>query len=177
MFMKRFLAVLLGLILVFSAATAEVDLASMSNEELLSLMSEAKNELISRNATEASKVFIVDQDNVKIYLTGNNYVKSGELRIEVVFINNTDKSLSVLSNGFVVNGWEISYPGIISETSPGAKNKDTFEVKMEDAEMSDITELESIQFSLRTFESSSKKSVDLETATVLFSEDGMTLVK
>jgi len=166
--MKRFICLLVSLLLLCPVAlAADPDFASMTDDELLSMINGARNELFSRKMESSGKVMLIDREDMQIYLTGKTDTSGRYLDIEVVFVNNTDEKLSVHNHSCIVNGWEV-YCDIIGETSAGSKKKDTFQIKMDDADISSLSEMEDMVISLYTYNSTTNKQEELGTVKILY---------
>ena len=151
--MKKLVSVVLSLLLVFSFASAEVDLSSMSyaalsNEDLHAVINAARNELLKRELVSGEKTIIFDQDGVQVYLTGKN--KAGKyLKLGAVLINNSDVtvSLDAVNNHASMNGWEVYCSADdLAKTGPGKKQKGDITLNAEDAEVVSLEDIEEIEF-------------------------------
>jgi len=162
--MKKILALMMVLVCVFcwSFACAEgLDFASMSDEQLQAIIDGAKAELSSRNSSGGEKVVLIDQDSVKVYLTGKHEVwgyESYYLDLEVVVENNSDKTISIIVDTASVNGWNV-YGSGISDTGAGKKQKGMMEVCLTDAEISTYEEVEEIEFNLMIYDSDNWETI------------------
>ncbi len=112
----------------------------------------ARNELTSRKAVEDGNTFLVDKDDVQVYLTGKHTIESYEsgnsyLYLEAVVINNTDKNIGIGSDTASVNGWNVDFLGT-TDVSFGKKKKDNFELRISDADISSYEEVEELEISL-----------------------------
>lgn len=153
---KRILAALLATLLLLSlCAFAEgMDFASMTDEELHALVDGARNELANRELAATADTVLIDQDDVKVYLTGEHKVSSNGsyLYMEAVVVNDSDKQISILIDSSSINGWDVFSTGI-SETNPGKKQKGEFDFSLEDAGISSYEEIEEIEMELYLFDS------------------------
>lgn len=171
--MKKLFCILFASLMILSAASAEMDLKSMTNEELLAILSAVQNELYERNHTNDSKLVLFDQDGMQVYLTGITQ-EYGYLKFEAVFINDTDRTLSIHNKSCTLNGWDV-YCGIIGSTSAHSKKKDTFSINMEDADITKIADFQTITWDFYAFDSDQFESIEIGKVTLSF--DGKTLVK
>lgn len=175
--MKKLLALVLAVLVLIPSAWAEVDLSSLdystfseaSDEDLQRILDLARNELFLRRENAHNEYqYLVDMDDVKIYLTGEYSVYSGRLFLEYVFINDTDFTVSIYTDDCYVNGWK-AYSGLISETQPHKKSKGKLDVKISDADIYDYSALEEIEwhFHARAKEKYSAK-IELDPVTIYF---------
>ena len=172
--MKKILALVMVLVCVFcwSFACAEgLDFASMSDEQLQAIIDGAKAELSSRNGGVAADGVLIDQDGVKVYLTGKHEVwgyDSYYLDLEVVVENNSGKTVSILVDTASVNGWNV-YGSGISDTGAGKKQKGSLEVCLTDAEISTYEEVEEIEFNFTIYDSDAWETIsNVDTVTLTF---------
>lgn len=153
--MKRMIAALLATLLLLTVcAFAEgTDFASMTDEELHALVDGARNELANRELSATADTVLVDQDGVKVYLTGENRVSSSGtyLYLEAVVVNDSDKKVSVGVDTSSINGWDV-YGGGIGETNSGKKQKGEFSFSLEDADISSYEELEDLEMELYLYD-------------------------
>ena len=91
-----------------------------------------------------------------MYLTGNHevwgYEDSWYLDLEVVVENNSDVTVSILTDGSSINGWNVASFGI-TDTQSGKKQKGSIELYLTDAEISTFEEVEEIEFHLLIYNS------------------------
>ena len=151
--MKKLFVIMLAVLLLFSAACAE-DFSGMTDEELYNYINLARTELLSRKAKTDEKVYVVNDDNIEIYLTGKKKMDYDGFKLEIVFINKTDKDLGAHFTHTVVNGWETSSSTFINLIGAGKKIKDEIEINLEDADLSDYKEIEDMEFEIRIYDSS-----------------------
>lgn len=156
--MKRFISVLLvALLLICAVATAEApDYASMTDEELNTILEAVQVELDSRASADAETggmvpaegtivadegAVLIDQDGVQLTLTGDNAVHGVGLWMGAIVTNNSDVDVSVIIDNASINGWEVS--GLATfNTSSGNKQKDNIVFELND---SGVTSLEDIE--------------------------------
>ncbi len=171
--MKRFLSVLLLLIVVFSTCHAEgLDYSSLSTEELHQIINSARNELTVRELNAAENTVLLDQNDVKVYLTGKYEIWGDKaddymyLDLEVVVVNDSDYLLSVIVDSACVNGWEV-YTSGISDTSPGKKQRGSLEFKISDGEAYTYEEVEEIEMNILLYDSEEWETIaELDTITL-----------
>ena len=169
--MKRFTAVLFAaLFLVMNVAFAEgLDFASMSDEELHSIIGGARNELAKRELVAGENTVLFEENGVSVYLTGEHDVYGDDtlyLELGAVVVNDTEYSIGVDLESVSINGW-IVYGGGVSETEPGKRQEGTLDIDLSDAEISSYEEIEDIEFEFYVY--------DEETYDTLFSVDPVTV--
>lgn len=171
--MKKLIALILSLLLIGSLALAEADFTAMTDDELHALVDGARNELTRRELVTSDKTVLFDQDGISCYLTGNYEIQEwGEgnhvMKLEGVVINNSDVMVTVGIEGCYVNGWEV-YGGIIQKTDAGKKQRDTFEIRLYDADIHSYEEIEDIEFTFKVYKSDDyAKIFQLDPITVHF---------
>lgn len=175
--MKKILVLLLAVLLAFCAvATAETDYSSMTDDELHTMIDAARNELVRRELTASADTMLFDHDGIQCYLTGNYEIKEwGEgkhvMLLETVVVNNTDVMMDVRIDGCYVNGWEV-YGGIIQKTDAGKKQRDTFEIRLYDADIHSYEEIQDIDFTFKVTKSDDYSMIfQLDPITVHFNAE------
>jgi hypothetical protein len=175
--MKKVIAVLFAAVMLFSAACADsVDVASMSSEDLIALVNAAKNELVSRKAEEDGKIFLVDKDDVQVYWTGRLKQNENKIALEVIFINNTNEELSIFTNYCILNGWQID-TGFIDSTVPGAKRKCEFTLQISDSDVSDMSQVETLELDFYSYVSDTFERHELGKTSLVFSDGKVSKVE
>ena len=158
--MKRIIASIMILCLVFSVAYAEQDLSAMSEKELYDLLNSVRNELATKTAHIEENQFIIDSDNIQIYCTGNAHMNySNDFCIEVVFVNNTDKELGISIDHITINGWEVNSYVVFTPIKAGRKAKEEIELKYQDANLSSYKQIEDIALSISTYDANTYESL------------------
>lgn len=161
--MKK-LALILAIVIlvVFASAFAEgMDFASMSDEQLQMIIDGAQTELANRKGDSVNDGILIDQDGVKVYLTGNHEIWGNEslyLDLEVVVENNSDKTISILIDSMSVNGWNV-YGFGVSDTQPGKKQKGNLEFCLSEAGISTYEEVEEIEFIFTIYDSENWETI------------------
>lgn len=154
---KKVLAMAAALALLCTPCLADgLDYASMSDEELHAVVDGARNELASRELTMAGDTVLLDQDGVKVYLTGEKSISPfGSytfLRLETIVVNDSDVNASVSIESASVNGWEISGTGI-TKTSAGKKQKGDLSFDIAPSGAQSLEEIEDLEITLRLSDS------------------------
>ena len=158
----RRLALLLIFVLSFTtvfACAEEYNFAEMDDAQLYEILEGVQAELAKRKpqaSEDEENPVLIDQDGVYMYLTGNHevwgYEDSWYLDLEVVVENNSDVTVSILTDGSSINGWNVASFGI-TDTQSGKKQKGTIELYLTDAEISTFEEVEEIEFHLLIYNS------------------------
>ena len=125
---RRILGVLLAIILLYSAASAEgLNFSSLTPTELQEFINTARNELLRRSAINDGKLFLVDEtDGVQIYLTGRGEMNwRNEYELEIVVINNSSTAVTISFDEIIVNGSETETALVsVRDIGAGKKKKD-----------------------------------------------------
>lgn len=151
--MKKMIVLLVSILLVVATGVScaeGIDYAVMSDEDLHAVVNSARNELTRRELIAAEKLVLLDRDGVQAYLTGEYRIYGSDeifMEIEAVVINDSEASVSLMSDGCCINGWDVWCMGI-GDTTAGKKKKGNITVKLTDAEISTYEEIEEIEFSL-----------------------------
>lgn len=160
--MKRLFTLTLTLalaLLLCSCALAEgLDFASMTDEELQTVIDTARNELTNRQLIYAENTVLIDQDGIKLYLSGKNDFRlreeSAYLELGTVLVNDSDKNVSILVDDLYVNGWRISALGG-GHADAGKKDKSTLDMNLFEAEITAFEDIEEMEFTFRVYDSDS----------------------
>lgn len=154
--MKKLIAAFISMMLLFSAASAEYMVESMTDDQIYSAINILRNELLVRFQSNAGKVFIVDDDLVSIYFTGkwtedegyHGKVKEKYFAPEIVLVNKTEKTVNLIFDRFAVNGWEMSYASPIIDIGAGNKKKGNVQIFFTDVDIEKHVEIEDFNISL-----------------------------
>lgn len=148
--MKRFFAFLVSMIFVFSVAFADFDISEMSDEELYSLINNARLELIRRN--NKNQCF-VDDSYVKIVKTGSgnliSYTSAGRVDncflLGIAISNVSDTPYELYIDSVAINGWEAKVYDRSSGVIRSKMNKKYhFELMYSDAYLENYKEMTDI---------------------------------
>lgn len=142
--MKKLISIVLTLLLVGSLALAEADFTGMTDDELHALVDGARNELVKRELVAENKAVILEQDGVTVYLTGDISLEYNFLKVGVVVVNDTDKTISILLDGASVDGWTLNTIGV-TDTPAGKKQKGTLQFLVSDGEVEAAEEVKEIE--------------------------------
>ncbi len=160
--MRKIICLLLCLLLFVPCAgsAAPVDYSAMSVAELQDIISSARNELLKKTVKADGKLFILEDEDFQIYLTGDGELDwEGKYLLEIVVINNTDIAVTVQFDHIVINGWE-TYPRkcSVSNIGAGKEKKGNIILILEDAEIFSIDEVEEIELTFSTLDSSTNET-------------------
>ena len=146
--MKKLITIILALAMLLPAvAMADLpDVTSLSDQELKDLIEVCSAELASRDTAKAEESLLFDHDGVKLYQTGEAYVYDEEyLYVPVTIHSEKDFELSLGMENVKINGWETYSSGVF--VIAGAKKKDKLSFRIADADISEISQIESLEFS------------------------------
>ena len=143
--MKKLIATILIIILLPIAALADLpDVTGMTDQELKDLISACSQELMTRNTSEPEGILLFEMDGFKVFQTGAAEISSGFMRIPVTLYNENDFGVSISPYETNCNGWDIWSGG--GSVSANAKSKETLSFSVEDAEVTEIDQIESLKF-------------------------------
>ncbi|HHU02345.1 MAG TPA: hypothetical protein GXZ91_04345 [Christensenellaceae bacterium] len=166
--MKRTVSIFMIIMLLVTSVSfaEEIDYASLSAEKLHKIINLARNELVIRESVAAKDVYLIDEENLKIYLTGNQEIDwMGYLALGVVVINNTDKTITVGIKNSSINGWEVDNI-FWAQVSANKKKKDELSFKIEDADISAIEEIVEIEIAFYYYRDADDWNTRVETEPV-----------
>lgn len=164
--MKRFFSLILVVVMLFTcSAVAEsaVDFASMTDDQLHELINSARNELTKREMIMSEKTVLLEQDGVTVYFTGNHETwgyDSVYVDLEVVVVNDSDKSVSILIDSSSINGWEVFGTGV-SDTGAGKKQKGVLSFEVTDAEISTYEEIEELELTITIYDGDAWETISV----------------
>ena len=113
----HFACFLLALLFTLSSSFAETDYSTYSDDELNSIVNNAKAEIISRQINENGLILVSDEYDVKIYFYG--FKKSLSDEIQFVVINGTDKTIIVSLKKLYIENWDVLHNGYQCTVDPG----------------------------------------------------------
>ena len=127
------------------------DYKEMSDDELKSNLSFLRYELNKRLVKAAKNEYLIEDDDIEIYFTGSGSYSDKYIDLEVVFVNKTEKPLSIGFDSICINGWEtVSYIPSIGSTSAWKKRKDSIRLHFVDADLTSYKEMEEIEVTFHT---------------------------
>ena len=172
--MKKIITLILAAILLISCtamAETAIDFTTLTDEQLHELVDGARNELTKRELNMSADLVLIEQDGVTVYLTGEYELWGSDnvyIDFEVVVVNDSDKTVSILVDSASINGWDV-YGSGVSDTSAGKKQKGTLEFLLTDADISTYEEIEDIELTLTIYDSDEWETInDVEGITIQF---------
>jgi len=111
--MKKVLCMIIAVICLSSFAYAEFDFSSMTDSELLELISSAQTELKNRSDAKDKEIVLYNENDIKVYLTRNykirELVTKGEFVIdfECIVENNSSYDVTMKVPDSSMNDWEL----------------------------------------------------------------------
>lgn len=143
--MKKLIATILIVTLLPIAALADLpDVTGMTDQELKDLISACSQELRARNTSEPEGILLFEMDGFKVFQTGAAEISSGFMRIPVTLYNENDFGVSINPYKANCNGWDIWSGG--GDVSANARSKETLTFSVEEAEVTEIDQIESLKF-------------------------------
>jgi len=143
--MRKLITLLLILALaVPMAATADVDFASMTDQQLKDMIQSCSEELQQRQTTPEGWVLIFEYDGIKIYQTGEAKIFLGFLDIPVAVFNDTDRDILITADDALCNGWDVYSSGCSAKKH--TKNRGEISFHTTDAFVKSIDQITSLQF-------------------------------
>ena len=179
--MKRFIISAVVVWLAFAesiSAAAAVDWASMSDEEIIAEIDYAKTELKSREiALDPGNQVIARADGLIVRLKGNpaireSYDGNKVLTVNVVAVNKGSEEVTLSIEDVYINGWKKDAFESIT-VAPGKKSREKLEFYDVDteADLNDISELETLEFHSYTFDPKTYETLTREIiATAVFQQ-------
>lgn len=156
--MKRFFALILISIMLFSVSLAELpDVKSMSTSDLKVLLNMVRNEYLDRLPKATKNTSIVNDNTIQMYCTGKGNDSSGTFNLEVVIVNKSNDDFSIFFDHIVIDGWETDCIYYISEIGSGKKKKSSITLEYSDADMSSYKEMNDIELTFHLSDSNYKK--------------------
>jgi len=171
---KKIVAVALMMILCATAAfAAEIDWASMTDDEIRSIIAEAQEELAKRAPVAegalriAEGTVLIDRDGILVTLTGKIETMGTLMELEVIVENNSAEPIYVNVSGSSINGWEVFGAGL-ADIGSGKKKKGDLMFTLDDANINSPSEIEELELTLSV--------ANADTWSTIFTTDAMTLV-
>lgn len=152
--MKRFIVWLLVCLMLCCGmnAFADVDLDSMSADELMALIDAAEAKLAEFQPENADNGVLFADDNIKITLNGDLYIEYGILTIPVIVENYIDRNLIIGINDTSCNGWDILEGAISVNALKKAKTEIYFFDAVEAADLESADDVQEISCTIRYFD-------------------------
>lgn len=142
---KLFIFILIMSLICPVFALSEIDVASMSDNELKEMISLCSDELRNRAKTPDEWILIFEYESIKIYQIGEATIGSKKIiSIPVAIINDMDFDVYISTNYELCNGWEISGWGY--GVMANAKKKTELHFFADDAFIEELEDVKSLRF-------------------------------
>jgi hypothetical protein len=161
--MKKLITVTLILALLLPAvALADLpDITGMTDQELKDLISACSQELRARNTSEPEGILIFEYEGVRVYQTGDVYFDNrGYLNFPVAVYNDTEHEMVISIEDATCNGWDVS--ALNCRATGKAKHKDDLSIKVIDADVTSIDQIESLAFRWKVLDFTDLKEIYLQ---------------
>lgn len=153
--MKKILALVLAVMLLMGTgmACAEgIDLSGKTAQELLELIDAARIELALQLPPVSDGVTLYEDDNIVITLSGDPFIEYGSLILPAVVVNKTDRNLIISFDNASCNGWDVLASTASVSASKKAKEQIEIYSVEEDADLTDVADLEDITCTISYFD-------------------------
>ncbi len=170
--MKKLLIVLLCALLVFTPALAE-DYSTKSVDELHAIINDVRTELLKRELVIGEKTLLFESNGVSLYLTGDYEDSWAGFQLNVIVINDSDKTISVTPDNLKasVNGWDVTCMSS-TQVNAGKKLKGYFTFSLDEADVSSVSEIEEIELRLYIYDQDEWETIaTLDPITIQFPID------
>ena len=137
------------------ASAATIDVSSLSDQELSSIIDQCRTELAFRKPDDPNHLTIINESGIEIYLDrhfeefqyydGKKYVALG-----AAVVNGSDKNIELYDNGCCINGWKVDTTITYGEIPAGKSKKIDINLCLDDAGISSFDEMTDIYFAIRT---------------------------
>lgn len=172
--MKKIFALLLVVCTMFMSGIAfaeEIDLSAMTEEELWTLIANARMELGKYNPAIAEGEVFFEDENIRITINSEPYIEHENLRIDVIIENFSDKNINISFDNCKINGWDVSGSSLSVTADGKAKDSLNFYDVVELAELSDAAELQDINGVIEYYDSDTYDTIyESETLNWMFGE-------
>ena len=158
--MKKLIATILIIVLLPIVALADLpDVTGMTDQELKDLISACSQELRARNTVAPDGILLFDAGGMRMYQSGDAYInQQGMLCVPVIICNDLDENAAINLEDETCNGWDIFSQGG-AETKAKSKKKAEMYFWVNDANVTDISQIESLRFRWTVFSMDSVKTL------------------
>lgn len=154
--MKKLLAIILILLLFIPetvAFAANIDVSSMSDQELSSLIDQCRTELSSRKQNSGDKLTIVNENGIEIYLTNHftayeNYDGKHYIDLDAAVVNGSNSPIYLYDKGCCINGWKVGTTFTFGDIPAGKSKKIEITLCLNDADITTFDEVKDIYFAI-----------------------------
>ena len=157
--MKKTLAILVALILLFTGVSAFAeDYSTYSDDDLYAIIDGARTELLNRKIGQEGNPVLLEADNLTVTLSGDPVVQEAysggyNMILNVVAVNSGNEDISFIVDEMYINGWKVSaLEGGEIGAGKKAKIEMTFYEVDTKAEIISIEMLEDIEFRFYTYD-------------------------
>jgi len=162
-------AAILAAVLISCFARA-ADYQSMTDEELVAEANAIRNEQLERQLALEDKAILLDQDGAQVYLTGDQRLSHGMYYLGIVFINNSDYTISILMDNVSVNGWQCGGSGT-TKVEPGNRLMSELGFNITKTDIASEEDLSDLRFTLVLYDSVNHERISItEPITMFISE-------
>lgn len=147
---------------VYAETTAPVDVSAMTEDELVSLIDEARTALSKLRAGITKDSVLFENEFIRISYAGTvELTEYGELQVDVVVENLSESNLGISVDNASCNGWAVSC--YISNNSVPAGKKAKLSLNAYDivntAELEKVEDLDNIEGDFRIYDTDSYDTV------------------
>lgn len=132
----------------------EIDLSGMTEEQLITLINNARLELVKYHPSAMDGTVLYEDDNVRITLVGSPEIDDYDsLLLHVIVENHTDHNLTVSLRNVSCNGWAIWDAGLSVPANKKIKGDFDFMSAVTDAELESGDDVQDVEADLEYFDS------------------------
>lgn len=145
--MKKIISIIMILAIALpTIAIADVDVKSMTDQELKDLISACSHELMSRNNSEPDGILLFDNEGIRLYQIGDAYLYRGRIRVPCMMFNDREDYNASVSPVFAAcNGYAV-YGSAGSGIPPQSKVKCELDFATDDIELTSLNDVYSLIF-------------------------------
>ena len=143
---KRVIILALILSLFANISFAELEVSSMTDDELKAIITLCSSELRSRHTVEEEGILIFDQGGMRLYQIGEAEITfRGRISIPVMIYNDLEINAALSPTWVVCNGYSIG-GNCGSSLPPKSKKESILDFSSEDLKLSSLDEIDSFIF-------------------------------
>ena len=171
--MKRLFAILIALLLCSCALAEGLDLASMTDDDIYTLIDTAHSEIERRGLLgNTENVTVFDEQGITIVFSSfdvdpDNWLYKPALVAKGKVVNTSGNDMAIYIDNVAINGWEVESMGMV-DIQAGHKEKEEFQFKLEDADVTALDELETMELTFHYKDPETGKYVYTEPVTINF---------
>lgn len=164
--MKKLVALALAMLLICGSAFAEIDWASMTDDEIKAAIEAAQAELDARKPADAEEgpikiedgLVLLDTNGVKVTVAGEPRLSSDFIDFDVIVENNSDKDIYISNMDCSVNGWAAMGLGV-AVLDAGLKTRTEVSIAVDDAQLSSLSDVEEFYMELELLDYSNMDTI------------------